>query len=131
VLTQLNEDGLRTHVPIVGWVLILSGALFLAIAVFTFMLLAGIGMVTGDPEAQRILGIVGTFTALFMGALSLPGMLAGAGVLWRKTWGRVLAIVISILNLVNVPVGTLVGFYALWVLFQESAADYFEGSSLG
>jgi hypothetical protein len=129
MLTQLNEEGLRTHVPIVGWVLILSGALGLVIAGFMFMLLAGIGLASGEPEARSILGVVGFAIATLIGALSLPDIAAGVGLLWRKTWGRVLAIVVSILNLINVPIGTLVGGYALWVLFQEEATAYFEGPS--
>ena len=125
-MNQLDETRLRTHVPIVAWALILSGALFLAIAVFVFMLLAGIGLVSGDPDAQAVLSIVGLATAFFLGALSVPGIVAGAGLLWRKNWGRILAIVISVLNLVNFPIGTLIGGYALFVLFQDAAGAYFE-----
>jgi hypothetical protein len=43
----------------------------------------------------------------------------------RKSWGRVLAIVVGVLNLINFPIGTLIGIYTLWVLFQNTAADYF------
>jgi hypothetical protein len=60
-----------------------------------------------------------------MAILSLPGIVAGYGLLRRLNWGRVLAIVIGILNLVNFPVGTVIGIYALWVLMQPAAADYF------
>jgi hypothetical protein len=33
--------------------------------------------------------------------------------------------VVGVLNLINFPIGTLIGLYTLWVLMQESASDYF------
>ena len=36
-----------------------------------------------------------------------------------------MAIVLAIFNLMNFPLGTLIGIYTLWVLFQEAASDYF------
>jgi hypothetical protein len=60
-----------------------------------------------------------------MAALGLPGLLAGYGLLTRKPWARVLAIVVGILNLVNFPVGTAIGLYTLWVLTQPTATEYF------
>jgi hypothetical protein len=41
-----------------------------------------------------------------------------------------LAIVVAILGLINFPIGTLVGVYALWVLMQEQATAYFATPSL-
>jgi hypothetical protein len=57
--------------------------------------------------------------------LAIPGLVAGYGLLTWKSWGRILAIVVGILSLINFPLGTAVGIYTLWVLFQEEATDYF------
>jgi hypothetical protein len=43
-----------------------------------------------------------------------------------KPWARVLALVIGILNLANVPIGTIIGAYACWVLLQQPTREYFE-----
>ena len=40
-----------------------------------------------------------------------------------------LTLVVSILGLFNVPVGTVIGIYAIWVLLQQSADDYFTPAS--
>lgn len=53
--------------------------------------------------------------------LAIPGL----GLLARKGWVRILAIVVAVLNLANVPIGTVVGLYVLWVLLQEEAGAYF------
>ena len=60
-------------------------------------------------------------------ALALPGLLAGYGLLKRKKWGQILGIVDGILSLLAFPIGTALGAYALFVLFQNSANDYFDG----
>ena len=46
-----------------------------------------------------------------MALLGLPGLLAGYGLLTRKPWARILAIVVGILSLLNFPVGTAIGLY--------------------
>lgn len=53
------------------------------------------------------------------------GLIAGWGLLERRSWGRTLALVMSILSLINIPFGTALGIYTLWVLLPpESEADY-------
>ncbi len=125
-MNQLDEKQLRTHVPIVGWLLIVTNALFLLLAAFLFVLLVGIGVAIGDPETSRIFNIVGTSLAALLTVLGIPGIVAGAGVLARRTWGRILAIVVAVLGLLNFPIGTIIGIYAIWVLLQEEGANYFK-----
>ncbi len=99
--------------------------MFLAIGAFVFLLLVGLAPVTGEPEPMWILGVVGTAIGLLFAALGVPGLLAGYGLLTKKPWARVLAIVVGILSLVNFPVGSAIGLYTLWVLTQAAATDYF------
>jgi hypothetical protein len=124
-MNYLDERQIGQHIMIVGWLHIVGSAIFLAIAAFVFALLTGIGVASGDAEAVTVLSIVGTSVAAFLSLLALPGIAAGIGLLMRKSWGRVLAIVVGILNLINFPIGTLIGVYTLWVLFQNTASDYF------
>jgi hypothetical protein len=125
-MNSFTHDQLRTHVPIVAWLNIVGSIVLLGIALFLLVLLPGIGAMSGDREAMGILAVVGFSVGIFMAVLALPGLLAGIGLLKRKNWGRVLAIVVSFLNLLNFPLGTLLGGYSLWVLFQEAAGTYFE-----
>ena len=57
--------------------------------------------------------------------LSLPGFVAGYGLLKRRVWGRFLAIVVAVIDLFGIPVGTAIGIYGLWVLSDEEAGEYF------
>ena len=117
---------MRQHVPIVAWLNIAGAIIMLLIAAFLVILLPGIGAISGDRDAFGILSIVGVSVGGFLAVLALPGLLAGIGLLRRRNWGRILAIIVSFLNLLNFPIGTVIGGYSLWVLFQEAAAAYFE-----
>jgi hypothetical protein len=44
----------------------------------------------------------------------------------RKSWGRVLAIVVAILSLIKIPFGTALGIYTLWVLLPSASAIEYE-----
>ena len=129
-MNQLNQRQLQQHVTLLGWLLIVEHAILLLVAAFVFVLLTGVGVVSGDSEAMAILGIVGTSVGIFLAALSVPGIGAGIGLLQRKSWGRFLAMVVGVLGMLNVPLGTLIGIYALWALMQDSAAEYFGGSTM-
>ena len=125
-MSIVNETEVHQHVSILGWLFIVGNALFLLIAGFVFTLLTGLGQTVSDPEARAILPLVGSTVGLLLALLSLPGLAAGYGLLTRKPWARVLAIVMAVLGLLNFPVGTAIGIYALWVLLQTSSANYFE-----
>ncbi len=44
------------------------------------------------------------------------GLAAGLGLLQRQPWARMLAIVLGCVNLLDMPLGTALGIYTLWVL---------------
>lgn len=125
MMNQLLDRDVKTHVTILGWVYIVSHGLFLLLALFLFVLFIGIGALSGDAEAAPILFLVAAFIGGIMALLALPGVLAGIGLLAGKSWGRYLGTVVAILNLFNVPIGTVIGIYGLWVLFQEATERYF------
>lgn len=124
-MNSLTTRDMQQHVTVLGWILIGVHAIFLAIGVFVFALLLSIGAVSGSGDALAILSLVATFVAALMALLALPGILAGYGLLNRKPWGRILAVVVAAINLVNFPLGTILGVYALWVLLQRASEEYF------
>lgn len=125
MLTRLHEQQLEQHVTILGWLHIVGNLFFVLIGLFLFFFLRTIGAVSGDPQALVVLSLVGTFVGTLLTVLGLPGIVAGFGLLAHKEWARYLAIVLGVLNLLNAPVGTVIGIYTLWVLMQEEAAGFF------
>ena len=124
-MNQFDEGDMNIHVPLLGWLYIAGHAIFLLLGICGLLLLSGIGGITGDPVANRILTLIGTFGAVFFTLLSLPGLLASFGLIKREPWARILALVIAFLNLVNFPLGTVLGIYAFFVLLQKEASEYF------
>jgi hypothetical protein len=119
------ERDMKTHVTVLGWLYVLGNAIFLVLGITGFLFLAGLGVLSGDAEAVKVLGFIGGVGAIFFAVLALPGLAAGFGLMAGKSWARVLALVVGFLGLANFPLGTAIGIYAFWVLLQHDADEYF------
>ena len=129
---------MRDHVRILAYLHIFFGALGLLAALIVLFIFGGIAGIVGmanpqDADAWHvaipILGIIGTVIFALVLLLSLPGIIAGAGLLKFRPWARVLTIVISALDLPMVPFGPALGIYGLWVLLQQQTERLFGGSA--
>ncbi|SPF42397.1 conserved membrane hypothetical protein [Candidatus Sulfotelmatobacter kueseliae] len=74
---------------------------------------------------------IGFLTALFstLGIIILAkaacGFIAGWGLMKRDSWARILALVLAFISLFNIPFGTAIGVYTLWVLLPaQSQQEY-------
>jgi hypothetical protein len=119
-----------THVKVLAALFIIFGALGTLAGLGFMALLGAIGIAgaASDPDAWMalpILGITGAALGAFLLAVSLPGIIAGIGLLRFRPWARILTIVLSALNLMNVPFGTALGLYGLWVMLSEQGARLF------
>ena len=56
-------------------------------------------------------------------ASAITGILAGWGLLDRQPWARMLAIVLGCFNLIDMPFGTALGVYTLWVLLPAKSEE--------
>jgi hypothetical protein len=84
--------------------------------------------VAEDPDAivaVPILGIIAAVIITLIVVLSLPSLIAGFGLLGFRPWARILTLVLSALDLLNVPLGTIVGVYGLWVLLHTDSEPFF------
>ncbi len=124
-MSSLNERQLAQHVTIIAWLRILTGSILLLVGTGTVVFLSGLGLLTGDLTALGILALTGLIGGGFLIVLSLPGIAAGIGLLRRQSWGRILALAVAFLDLVNFPVGTAISIYSFVILFQETAPAYF------
>ena len=122
------------HVRIVAILQIVVGVLGVLAGLFVLALFGFGGAMAGlagqkDPDALMaapILGVIGVALFLFILLASVPGIVAGLGLLKFKPWSRILTIVVSALNLMNVPLGTALGVYSLWVLLNKDVELLFQ-----
>jgi hypothetical protein len=120
-----------THVKVLAVLFIALGALGVLAAIVlmaVFGVGAGIVGASGDRDAViaiPIIGITGMALVMFMLALSLPGLITGFGLLKLRSWARILGIVLSAIHLINIPFGTILGVYGLWVLLNSETERLF------
>jgi len=118
------------HIKIISILFIVLGGLGFLGGFLLFILYIGAGFFAGsttsEPEFVLAAGIMGTILLTLLLITSLPAVIAGIGMLKRKSWARILGIIVAILSLPAFPFGTIMGIYALWVLFKEETATIFE-----
>lgn len=125
-----------THVKVVGVLNIAIGALGLVVALGILAVVTGAAALvgaSGDPDAAiaiPIIGVAGMAFVVLLLTLALPSVIIGIGVYRLLPWGRAAGIVLSILHLVWVPIGTIIGIYGLWVLFSKDAGHLFAGTTV-
>ena len=120
-----------THVKVLGALEIGLGIMgLMGAAVLSIVFGIGASAVTasGDPDAAVALpfiGITGVALVVFLILISLPGIIIGIGLLQLRPWARIAGIVLSILSLMMVPFGTILGVYGVWVLFSKDTERLF------
>jgi len=123
-----------THVKVIAWLHIILGGLGILMAISLLLFFGGIaGIVSATeqaPDAQiavPILGGIGGLLFVVLTVLSLPSVIVGVGLVRFAPWARIVGIVISALDLVNVPLGTALGIYGLWALTKPETEALFSG----
>ena len=107
----------------------LLGILWLAIS--ALRLIPGLFLVT-LAGARLFPSDVPTFVHAVLPAIGLAflicagiGIAIGCGLLARQPWARMLAIIFGAFSLIDIPFGTAIGVYTLWVLLPaESEQEY-------
>ena len=127
---------MEQHVKVLAAFHIVFGALGLIGALAILIIFGGAAGAAGfaaadEPDAWLavpILSIIGSVLMLIALTLSIPGIVAGWGLLQYKPWARFLMIVLSALHLINFPFGTLLSIYGLWVLLSKEGEILFTAS---
>ena len=123
----MEDSKMKKHVTVVGAIQIGFGILGLigALAVF-FALNFARGVADGDETGQMVLRFLSISLPILIGFLATLGLVGGIGLLAYKPWARYTVIVVAALGCLMIPIGTLSGVYALWVLLQDDTVKLFE-----
>ena len=78
------------------------------------------------PEVSMWLRPLLTCVGVLLLMKSAVGFFAGWGLLQRERWARVAALIVGFISLFNVPVGTALGIYTLWVLLPAQSDDEYQ-----
>jgi hypothetical protein len=116
----LAPGRIARHIQVLG-ILWLVLAAFRVLPGLVLVGLAAAGAAFLPPEVpafvHAILPAIGA-VFLFTGAV---GIVVGWGLLAKQSWARMAAIVIGAINLFDLPFGTALGIYTLWVLVPAAS----------
>jgi hypothetical protein len=106
------------------------GALFLGVAALgalgclAVLTLFGLGsfilgsVAATDPSVPPFVpalpAVFGLFLCLAIAVTTIPGFVAAYALLKKLPWAGTAALIAGVLGLVNIPLGTGVGIYAIW-----------------
>lgn len=112
---------MEKHLTLLATLQIVYHAFGVIAAGFILFILGGAGVLSEDPEAMAILGIVGSVLSTLLLVFAAPGIIGAVGILKRQGWARILLLIVAFFGLPNFPLGTGLGVYTFWVLMQDEA----------
>jgi hypothetical protein len=130
-IAHARQSRVADHIRLLGilWLALsalnaVGGVILYGVANTLFVRLPQMG---GPPGSTAWLHPFLSIIAILIGIKAAVGFLAGWGLLQRLPWARLLTIILAFLALFNVPFGTALGIYSLWVLLPAGAdAEYEE-----
>ena len=114
------------HVTIVGILWIgLSYILLIGAGVYPFLLLR-IGREIGGDFAVLFFALFGIGVGVMLTPMFYLAIFGGIGLLQWRPWARNMVLTASVIELINVPIGTMLGAYSIWVLSHQETVDLFK-----
>ncbi len=132
---------MEKHITLVAIFKICFGVLNLILTLIALGVLAGIsgGLLSagrggwdvycGPEGIVALLLIVLPLIVSFFALVSALKIIGGIGLLKRKAWARILVLILSCVELIDIPVGTAIGIYSIWVLLQEETVKILAGET--
>jgi hypothetical protein len=116
---------MEKHISVLGILYIVIGTFRLLVAGTIFVILAGGALLSGEPRAAAIVGLIATTIASFLAILAIPDIIGGIFLLRKQPWSRIFVLVLGFLNLLDIPFGTALGIYTIWVLMKDETIKMF------
>ncbi|MBM3728085.1 MAG: hypothetical protein FJW40_22000 [Acidobacteria bacterium] len=124
---------MEMHVRNFAVLSIVLGVAGLLTGLITFVFLGGVdGLISAfdleayiDSSLLQLISVATNVMLIVWMVLGLPSIFAGLGLMRYSPWARVVMLIVSALNLISIPVGTVVGLYGLWVLMSPESEPLF------
>lgn len=115
----MNPTVVDQHVKTASIIQIALGIPGLLIGLLVFFVVSGGGLLSGDPTAIAITGVVAWLVGGLLVVTHIPGIIAGIFMLRGHQWARYVLLVVAALELLDMPIGTAAGAYTLWALLRN------------
>ena len=116
------------HVRILGILNMVYGIVGAVAAIFILIRSGGFEGVYAAFN-EDFIGLIAVILVAFQLLIAAPCVLAGFYVRLLQDWARVMLIIVSAINVLNVPFGTLIGAYGLWTLMTPETDPLFQNAT--
>ncbi|HWS87719.1 MAG TPA: DUF4064 domain-containing protein [Pyrinomonadaceae bacterium] len=124
----------QDHNKVLGIMHLIYGGFFALVTLLMALIFAFVGIGIGAaaandpsaPPAAFFIGLFGFIVVLY-GLLSVPSLVAGYGMLKRKSWAKVWGIIAACVGALSFPFGTALCVYTLWFLFGQQGQNFHRG----
>jgi hypothetical protein len=124
-----QKRNMKQHVSLVGALHVGFGILGLLGALALYLTFDYIyGFIDEEPMVKELFTFIGSTMAFIILFISVLGIIGGIGLFSYKPWSRILVMIVSAINCLNIPVGTAKGVYSIWVLMQPETIELFEAT---
>jgi hypothetical protein len=114
------------HNKYLAWSHIAYGGIFLffmsLMMIFVWIMMS----LPPNPPPLAFIIIASLFMMAIWGSMTVPSLIAGYGLLKKKKWAKVWAIISAVVAASNVPFGTAVTAYTFWFLFSEPGKQLYD-----
>ncbi len=122
----MEESTMKKHVTFVAALHIGFSIIGIFGAFALFFILRFAGSFVEDVEvANTVLHFIGIVLPISIFSVSITGLIGGIGLMGYRKWARILVLIVSAVNCLNIPLGTLVGVYSIWALMQDDSIKLF------
>jgi len=127
---------MRTHLRIIAAFFFLAGLVCTATALLAPSIFAEVATAVGESGEEgaelgaTMLTLTGRGLAIAGAVFALPCLVCSWGLIRRRPWSRWIGIFLAALMVTQVPIGTAIGGYVLWVLLSRRSEPWFEPDSV-
>lgn len=123
---------MEKHIKLVAVLNIVYRSILIVGSIVLFILAAVFGRImdfvqrSGDLRADEIpreildiVPVILVVIAAIIIVISIIAIIGSIGLMRKQEWGRITLLVVSVFNLMHVPLGTALGIYTLWVILND------------
>ena len=122
------------HIKTVGLLMIILGVVGAVIAIGSLIAFGGFAGIMGNSDYGRpgtlastpVWGLFTGFLTVFSILMAPLLIVGGIGLRQYKPWARSMSIIVCALNILSVPVGSIIGCYGLWALLSPESEPIFD-----
>ena len=120
---------MEKHITLAGAFNLALGIMGILGVITGSMMMATLANYIEEPEAAAIAVLAVSLGFSYLAISSVAQIICAIGLLKQRSWSRVPMIIVSAVKLLDIPLGTALGIYTIWVLIQDETKTILNAGS--